>query len=285
MDLSSLDKDHLEIVFKMCWGLDGSGDHSNYHQLSKVHFNTNSVMSVCFAIKEVEAKDQKGNSVVWASKTDGANKPQNTRPLAVFPAKENNELLQEFIPVVEAEIKDIKTEGLKIDVGDEEARAQCGKSQMTMIDGKMINNLLNCGGAFCSMCTKSQPESQDPSTIQAGFLIDRDVTSIRYLALSLQNPETGEIVRKKGDYSERQGICGTPLTESDITKNIPVCHSKVRVLMGCRPVGALQEPQEMGYACKWSEVYQGGVGLVQKEQGGIKRGSVQGPGHKHRQCE
>ena len=234
MDLSGLDRGQLQIYFKMCWGLDGSGDHSDYHQLSKVTFNTKQVMSVCFGLKEVEAKDQSGTSVIWTSKTDGANKPQNTRPLAIFPAKENSELLKEFIPVVEAEVKEIKLEGLKIDVTDsetgngEEVLAQCSKSDMTMIDGKMINNLLNCQGAFCTMCTKSQPECQDPVTIQAGFLIDRDIASIRDLAIALQDPETGEVVRKTGDYAKRQGVCGVPVTETDLTKNIPVCHSKIR---------------------------------------------------------
>ena len=78
------------------------------------------------------------------------------------------------------------------------------------------------------MCVKSQEHCQKMETIQEGFLINRDVSSIRDLALSLTDEETGEIVRRKGDYSERQGICGIPLMEADITKNIPVCHSKIR---------------------------------------------------------
>ena len=33
MDLSGLDQELIRIDFKMGWGLDGSGEHSNYHQL------------------------------------------------------------------------------------------------------------------------------------------------------------------------------------------------------------------------------------------------------------
>ena len=92
----------------------------------------------------------------------------------------------------------------------------------------MVTTLLGCGGAYCTMCVKSQPECQDPETIRAGFVIERDVQGIKDLALSLTNPETGEVVRRKGDYSTRQGVCGQPLTDADLTKSIPVYHSKIR---------------------------------------------------------
>ena len=92
----------------------------------------------------------------------------------------------------------------------------------------MVSNLLNCLGAYCTMCVKSQSECQDPEVIKAGFVIERDVQGIKDLALSLTDPETGEVVRKRADYSTRQGVCGQPVTESDLTKTIPVCHSKIR---------------------------------------------------------
>ena len=44
----------------------------------------------------------------------------------------------------------------------------------------------------------------------------------------MTSDETGEVVRKRGDYAVRQGVCGVPLTDSDLTKVIPVCHSKIR---------------------------------------------------------
>ena len=230
MDLSGLDQEVMQVAFKVGWGLDGSGEHSDYNQLTKVSYNTKQVMSVCFALKEVEVKDESGAVVTWSSSTAGANKPQNTRPLALFPAKETPELLAEFIPRVEAEVNEVKREGVRVEIKEgEETMAQCSKCSMSMVDGKMISTLLNCGGAYCTMCIKSQAECHDPETIQAGFVIDRDVEGMRDIALALTEPDTEVMVRKKGDYSSRQGVCGTPLTESDLTKNIPVCHSKIRV--------------------------------------------------------
>ena len=89
------------MFYKFSWGLDGSGDHSNYHQLSKVHFTTKQVMSVCFSVTDVTVRDEKGASANWSSSQGGSNKPQNTRPLALFPAKETKDLLKKFIPIVE----------------------------------------------------------------------------------------------------------------------------------------------------------------------------------------
>jgi hypothetical protein len=98
IDMTSLEKDGLQISFKFTWGLDGSGDHSDYNQLSKVDFTTKQVMSVCFSLKEVTVEDVKGHKEVWSSTTGGHNKPQNVRPLAIFPAKETKDLLQDFVP-------------------------------------------------------------------------------------------------------------------------------------------------------------------------------------------
>jgi hypothetical protein len=80
MDLSGLDQDSLRILFKMGYGLDGSGEHSDYNQKSKVSYTTKQVMSVCFSVREVKVVDSRGAEATWSSSVAGANKPQNTRP-------------------------------------------------------------------------------------------------------------------------------------------------------------------------------------------------------------
>ena len=97
-----------------------------------------------------------------------------------------------------------------------------------MVDVKMITKLLNCGGAYCTMCVKTQAECQDPETIKAGFVIKRDVQGIKDPALALADEEMGDVVHGKGNYFARHCICRLPITETDLTKNIPVCHSKIR---------------------------------------------------------
>lgn len=228
MDLTGLDMDSLSIIYSFCWGLDGSGDHSNYHQLSKTDFSTKQIISVCFSMKKLNVRDNKGGEANWNSSEAGANKPQNVRPLALFPGKEGKEMLEEFIPIIEKEIVEIKNESVEVNVKSVEVHCKCEAAIFSMADGKMVTNLLQLGGAFCTMCTKSQEESQTVEVIEAGFLIDRSVEQISDLALSLTDCDTGELVKSKGDYEKRQGVCGQPLTQSDLTKNIPVCHSKIR---------------------------------------------------------
>ena len=85
------------------------------------------------------------------------------------------------------------------------------------------------------MCVKSQTECQDPEIIQDGFVIERSLEGVRDLALSLTSEDTGAVVKKRGDYAVRQGVCGVPITtESDLTKSIPVCHSKIRTFEFCK---------------------------------------------------
>ena len=229
LDLSGLQTDNLSVSFSFRWGLDGSGDHSDYAQLSKSDYTTKQVMSVCFAIKEMKVVDALGKQVSWSSSETGANRPQNTRPLAVFPGKESSALLQDFVPRVESDIRLIKDEGIVVRVKDHGLTAKCEGSKLSMADGKMSTTLLNLHGAYCTMCTKDQQECQKVSVIEGGFLIDRSVESIAELALALQHPDSGDIIKKKGDYKQRAGVCGQPITEDDMTKHIPVCHSKIRV--------------------------------------------------------
>ena len=229
LDLSALDSASLRVSFSCTWGLDGSGDHSDYNQLSKSDYSTKQVMSVCFSITEVKVVDSTGQEVIWSSSVAGANKPQHTRPLALFPEKESSDLMKDLVPRVESDVKMIKEEGVVVQGGDETAlTATCKQCKLSMIDGKMATTLLHLEGAYCTMCSRSQDDCQRESVILAGFTIDRSVESISQLALSLSNPDTGEIVKRKADYEKRAGICGQPITEQDLTKIIPVCHSKIR---------------------------------------------------------
>jgi hypothetical protein len=50
------------------------------------------------------------------------------------------------------------------------------------------------------------------------------------LAQSLKDPESGEIISSPKDYEERQGITGIPITSEDVTKIVPICHSKIHVV-------------------------------------------------------
>ena len=64
------------------------------------------------------------------------------------------------------------------------------------------------------MCTLSQEECHSLLVIQAGFVINPSIETITDLAVSL--------ALAPKDYAKRQGVCGKPITKSDLTKNIPV---------------------------------------------------------------
>ena len=64
LNLTGLNKASIQVFFEMSWGLDGSGEHANYHQLEKVSYNTSAVMSVCFALREVRVVDGSSEMLV-----------------------------------------------------------------------------------------------------------------------------------------------------------------------------------------------------------------------------
>jgi len=193
VDLSGVDE---KIWFSFNYGMDGSGQHSDYSQLSKTHFSTKQVFNVCFALTSIKNKD---GHLIWSAASRGHNSPQNIRPLALFPSKESDEVLRDFVPLLDEEIQQIKTEGLELKLPNQTiVKAELEKEIMSMIDGKMIVRLLQLGGSYCTMCHNSQAQCHSQSFVATGFKITRSVDSIQDLALSLLDPESNEITKRPG---------------------------------------------------------------------------------------
>ena len=49
LDLSELDVENMQVFFEFTWGLDGSGDHQDYHQLTKTPYSTKQIKEVLAA--------------------------------------------------------------------------------------------------------------------------------------------------------------------------------------------------------------------------------------------
>ena len=128
--------------------------------------------------------------------------------------------MEEFVPMIEDEIESVKQEGVSVNLGETELTCECQQWKMIMVDGKMVTNLLNLGGAYCTMCTKSQQECHSQEVVEGGFEIDRSVEQISFVALALSDPDSGDILKKRADYEIRQGVCGQPITTNDLTKSI-----------------------------------------------------------------
>jgi hypothetical protein len=213
------------ICFSYVYGQDGSGCHQDYALMSKTTYSTKQIFSVCFALLSITKPD---GSVIWSAAARGHNSPTNDRPLALFPEKECDELLREFNPTLDIEVKNVRS-GLTLTLPSGRIiNARVLRDAMTMLDGKMIVRLLQLGGAYCTMCTRSLPDCHDPAIIAEGFEIDRSVESIKELALVHVDPDTGCILTAPRDYDTRQGITGIPITEADVTKTLPVCHMKIQ---------------------------------------------------------
>ena len=152
------------------------------------------------------------------------------KPIAMFPEKESQELLREFMPILDEEVDDISKSGVNVNISGEERKVICVKSHMTLCDGKMITNFMQLGGSYCTMCTSEQKDCHGQNIVKEGFLISRSVDSVKDLAIALADLEKGEVQRQRGDYNVRQGVIGQPLTLADLCSNIPVCHNKIEYL-------------------------------------------------------
>lgn len=223
LDLSGVQE---SILFSFSYGLDGSGQHQNFQQLSKSHFSKKQIMNVCFALKEISLPD---GTVLWSSTEKGSNRPQNIRPLALFPEKESDGVLKDFVPLLDDEVESLKAVGPLISCStDQQIKATVSTATMSMIDGKMVTRVLQLGGAYCTMCTLSCQDCHDEDIIASGFQITRSTNSLRDLALALEDPETGDISRVQNDYNIQSGLTAAPITSANVTEHIPVCHSKIR---------------------------------------------------------
>ena len=80
---------------------------------------------------------------------------------------------------------------------------------------------------YCTMCHYSQSQCHNPSFISTGFKITLSIESIHDLALSLHDPDSNEIKKRPGDYEMQQDITGLPITSSNVTVVLPVCHEKI----------------------------------------------------------
>ena len=213
------------ITFTVKFGLDGSGKHCDYNQRSKGD-STSSVMMACFSIDEIE---NEGNEIWNTAANLGHNSPKCTRVLALFPEKESFDLMKEFYPLLESEMKNILDNGIELTVnGQRVIEAHMKNPPIPYMDGKMLTTLLGLSGGYCTMCKLSMIECHDVGNIENGFIIDRSLEEIIRMSDELAD-DAGVIKSKRGDYGTRTGITHKPISqEFDLTRIIPVLHAKIQ---------------------------------------------------------
>ena len=76
----------------------------------------------------------------------------------------------------------------------------------------------------CAWCEEPKDTWSVPAAIQRGFKITRSLKGLKALWRKLdKNRRTGKLIRRKGDYNVRKGLCHKPVTTRDLF-HFTICH-------------------------------------------------------------
>ena len=189
----------LNIAFEFCWGMDGSGDHKDWNQMCKRTYSTKDMFLIVKSITKVwDELDDK--TMIYTPAAKGHNSPSNVRPLAIIPAQETDDLLDEVIPLYESEVEEMEQPDfrLKLELPGQQIQARLNYQQMSMIDGKIINRITGQAGAYCYNCYYSEAQCHDLLLInsEAIFYITKTLEDMHEIAEKLIDPKTNKIKKK-----------------------------------------------------------------------------------------
>ena len=75
---------------------------------------------------------------------------------------------------------------------------------------KKMDRLLTGVGDGCDSCTAPRSLWNNMVAIEAGFAMDRSVESTQAMWKGLDKNKDGEVIKRRGDYAERLGLCHEP---------------------------------------------------------------------------
>jgi hypothetical protein len=220
LDISEFCAENHSIHVEGKFGLDGSGNHNYRHQFSDPQdADLKGTNYICSFWCPLEIKDSK-NQVIWTNPTP--NSITFARPVILVKAKETRESVKEYFKATLSQLPKNETQpilsknGLQIFV----------KTEISMVDGKMVDLLVGDSGAFCHYCKCSRSDANDLVCILHGFTIDKNYNDVLSTWRRLEN---GKILYKD---TERHGQCHEPIVESDV-KFFAILHQKLRALDHC----------------------------------------------------
>ena len=209
LKMFTVDPSQYPIELEIADGLDGSGSHRIYNQISNnPNFTTKNFL--LFAFKVLSIKDR-NSATLWCNYLP--NSPFSTRPVSLLAKNESIEtvefLMKEFInpPTMQLE-----KDGMELSGG------HCiVKVRRTMFDGKMSKILSGAGGASCQLCTVTHVQLKDLELIRSGFPINRQIQD----AIALFNDFDQEEFLKL-DSNSRFGLTHPPTSTIDIIPASPL---------------------------------------------------------------
>lgn len=138
--------DSEELTFEYKWGMDGASGQSEYKQVFK-NCTDGAIDSSILMISLVPLAIISGSVILWINKQ--ASSTKYCRPIRFMFAKETKESVQREYSSVQDEIDQLTT--TLIDVNGRKLHAN-HKLFMTMVDGKLINEINDSSDCNCNIC-------------------------------------------------------------------------------------------------------------------------------------
>ena len=140
---------------------------------------------------------------------DKPNSDKNTRVLGVIMANEGEDVLQKALLWLQKQQEAFKDDGISVVFDNEE---YIFLPQYIDRNDKKMDRLLTGISDGCDSCLTPRYLWTDIETINEGFPKDRTFENIRETWASLEKDKNGQVIKRRGDYERRRGICHEPVT-------------------------------------------------------------------------
>lgn len=150
--------DELTFIYK--WGMDGASGQSEYKQTFHDCKEKASDASI-FMISLVPLTILSSNSVLWQN--NQASSTKYCRPIKFLFEKESTEIVKREHKMVQSEIDALTLSTIK--VNGRELRAK-HELKMTMVDGKLINEITDTSSSNCNICGAKPSQMNDFDLIE-----------------------------------------------------------------------------------------------------------------------
>ena len=189
----------LKVIAK--YGLDGSGSHNVRHQQSSSEEEPSKADPSYIGSFwcPLEIKDTNGETI-WTNPLP--NSPIYARPVSLVRAKENRENVAEYFEPTLVKLKELETTQSTTSTGVQ----FMVKTEVSMVDGKMVGLLMGDSGSFCHYCNSTRAEANDlVKILQRDFSIEK---SYELCQEAWRQLDTGVIA-----YNDpaRHGQCHQPI--------------------------------------------------------------------------
>ena len=209
--------EHTTLCFQLKSGLDGSGNHKIFHQISSPDTN-NMILTV---MAPLCIKSSISGETLWSC--SNPNSANVHRPLILQSGKESKDNLMTARALSEKMVQ-LEETGLLLPDTNTKVKVEIS---LSCFDRKAADTLQGTGGTFCDLCCFSDNQCQTPDNLDE-MKVTRSVESAQEI-FNLLVDEDGEIRKEAGDYEIRQGQTQEPILRKNMLSAQPL-HARLRGL-------------------------------------------------------